>query len=110
QRSGPAKVESFSGVARVVADKSTGHGVLYLIETFPTDTTRSAFQKKDRRYSVLLVTEAEDGVTCRQSLWEPLLSSKKSPQFVSMTCEFFVGNLLMPELVGQSGRSSGAKN
>ena len=85
-----------SGVAGIVADKGTGQGVLYLVETFTTDRTIAAFSSKDRLYSVLIIADGSEGLTCRHSQWEKLLSFKGQLRFEQVPCEFQVGNLVLP--------------
>jgi hypothetical protein len=90
------KWRTISGIAGIVADADSGHGVLTLLQTFPEDTSIKAFQKRDRLYAVVIVEEAPSGVVCRRSQWEKLFALKGEPKLTTVPCEFTVGNTVAP--------------
>ena len=99
------KWRTISGIAGIVADQESGHGVLTLIQTFPDDKTVAAFQKKDRLYAVVIVEETITGILCRRSRWEKLFSFKGDPRMESVPCEFTVGNTVTPTTLPDQKRS-----
>jgi hypothetical protein len=90
------RVETVTGIASISADKGTGRGVVLFLQSFADDTTKKDFEKHDRLYSVLEISEAEDGFTCRRSKWRKLLASKSDLEFTPGPCEFSVGNSAVP--------------
>ena len=90
------KWRTISGIAGIAADVESGHGVLTLLQTFPEDTSVTAFQKRDRLYSVVIVEDAPTGVVCRKSQWEKLFALKGEPKLTTVPCEFTVGNTVTP--------------
>ena len=90
------RVDTITGIASISADKATGRGVMLFLQSFADDTTKKDFEKHDRLYSVLEISEADDGFTCRRSKWRKLLSSKSDLEFMPGPCEFLVGNSAVP--------------
>src|SRR5262245_32607886 len=52
-----SKVRLISGFAGIAADRTTGSGVLVLLQTFQTDKSLAAFQSQDRLFAVMMVDE-----------------------------------------------------
>jgi hypothetical protein len=90
------KWQTISGIAGIAADADSGHGVLTLVQTFPSDTSIKAFEKRDRLYSVVIIEDTESGIQCRRSRWERLFAFKDAPEMTTVRCEFLVGNAVTP--------------
>jgi hypothetical protein len=89
------KTQLISGLAGIMADKSTGNGILLFVQTFPTDKSLSAFQtQKDRLFSVMTVDETGPALLCTRSEWTKMSQAERSRAKRTGPCEFVVGNLV----------------
>ncbi|MFM9850083.1 MAG: hypothetical protein ACKVP3_23375 [Hyphomicrobiaceae bacterium] len=90
------RVETITGVASISADKDTGRGVVLFIQTFADDVSKKDFEKHDRLYSVLEISEVDNGFSCRRSRWRKLLATRSALEFLPGPCEILVGNSAVP--------------
>lgn len=90
------RAETITGIASISADKDTGRGVVLFVQTFADDVSKKDFEKHDRLYSVLEISEVDNGFSCRRSRWRKLLAAKAALEFLPGPCEFLVGNSAVP--------------
>ncbi len=97
------KLVPITGVGGIGQDKESGSGLIFLVQTFPGDSTVPKFAGRDRLYSVMLISETENGFNCRHSRWEKMFSFKGTLRFTEDSCTLVDGNFWLKQRQGDAG-------